>query len=105
MAKPAWVYLVAAARKIWRWSPKRSQLKREAKKCVSCSKPFKTQKDVQADHITPVGKAPREWKGWDEYYERLFEGELQPLCVKCHKEKSAKERKEMKNGKARKDDI
>jgi 5-methylcytosine-specific restriction endonuclease McrA len=68
--------------------------KREAMhyKCAKCSKLF-PRTGVQIDHINPVAMG-HEWK-WDDYIERLFcdvEG-LQVLCKKCHKLKTAKDRK------------
>lgn len=96
MSKPAFVYLVAAARKIWRWSPERRKVKLAAKvgdkyRCAKCKKFFEK---VDVDHIEPVGKAPRSWDGWDEYYKKLFcsEQNLTVLCKVHHKEKSKQER-------------
>lgn len=98
MAKPAWIYLVGAARKIWQWSPERRQVKKNA--CLTsstmrmekyrCAKCEKAVKKIQIDHIIPVGKAPRDFHGWDDYYKKLFCStyNLQALCLKCHKLKS-----------------
>lgn len=91
------VYLVGAARKIWRWSKERKDAKERAKvskdlyRCEFCK--ADTEK-VEIDHINPVGITPRFWKGWDEYYSRLFcsSSNLQALCHGCHKAKTAKER-------------
>lgn len=91
-AKPPQVYLVGHIRKIWRWSLKRRQVLRDADKCYVCHEPSG---EYQADHVIPVGPAPlRGWTGWDEYLQRMFEGELKAICKKCHKEKTSKERKE-----------
>ena len=97
--KPPWVYMVGAARKVWRWSPERREVKRQAL-CygngkdlylcsgMTCKQPHV--KKIQIDHIIPVGKAPKGWKGWDKYLQKLFcpISNLQALCVKCHKAKS-----------------
>lgn len=98
-------YLVAAARKVWRWSPERraclSAVQRGEKtkktdtrerQCSECKKwfPFK---QVVADHIEPVGKQPTSWEHYPAYYVRMFcpRSNLQPLCTGCHKVKTGKE--------------
>lgn len=102
MAKPLFVYLVAAARRIWGWSPAVAALRKTPQICALCGtvgkKTDKRNKRFHKDHINPVGKAPRDWNGWDEYYKRMFVGidQLQWLCQPCHKEKTKKERKEGK---------
>lgn len=99
MAKPLFVYLVAAARRIWGWSPAVAALRKTPMICAHCGKVGKKtggKKDkFHKDHKDPVGKAPRDWNGWDEYYKRMFVGidQLQWLCQPCHKQKSAEERK------------
>lgn len=100
--KPTWIYLVAAARKIWRWSNERKEVKKEATNCKACGTKFTPDTEPEIDHTLPIGRAPRSvcgdaasFKGWDKYYAKLFinkEG-LQPLCRKCHLEKTKKERK------------
>lgn len=99
MAKPNWIYLVGAARKIWRWSKERKDAKERAKvskKLYRCELCKKTSEKVEVDHIVPVGTAPRTWEGWDEYYSHLFcdVTNLRVLCHSCHKEKTSRERKE-----------
>lgn len=88
-----------------RWGPKYSTLndaKTEKKinpksgrlaqhfRCNKCKKEF-TAKDIQIDHITPIGYD----KSWDEFIEALFceRENLQALCTSCHLEKSKSERK------------
>lgn len=97
MAKPTWVYLVAAARKVWRWSPERREVKK-SKGCKKCGIKFDEKNKPEIDHIEPIGKAPREFNGWDDYYKRLFvpAKKMQALCHKCHVEKSRLERKNAK---------
>ena len=94
--KPLSVYLIGAARKVWRWSPARRGVKDRCKagkkfKCETCNKIVAK---IQIDHIVPIGKAPRDWQGWDDYYRKLFCSidNLQGLCSDCHKKKSKKER-------------
>lgn len=100
--KPVWIYLVSSARKIWRWSSERKEVKRTSSKCANCKETFKDDKEKEIDHITAIGKAPRSvcgdpksFKGWDIYYSRLYCGKenLQALCHNCHKKKTLKERK------------
>jgi hypothetical protein len=110
MKKKTWSphpYLVAAARKVWRWSPERraclSAVQRGEKnkkkdtrerQCTKCDNwfPFK---EVVADHIDAVGKQPREWSEYPAYYARMFcsRSNLQALCTPCHKVKTAADRK------------
>jgi hypothetical protein len=102
VSKPLFVYVVAAARKIWGWSPAVQALRKTPRICAACgakekAKPTRVEK-FHKDHIDPVGKAPRTWDGWDAYYKRMFVPveRLQWLCQPCHKKKTAKERKEGK---------
>lgn len=92
-------YLVGAARRIWRWNPDRKEINRDSeldlkgkRRCAHCSKVF-DRKGVHVDHIIPVGHAPTEFTGWDEFYRRLFceRTNLQSLCVECHKAKTKTE--------------
>lgn len=101
--KPVWIYLVSSARKIWRWSHERKEIKK-TENCAYCSMRFTNNNSPEVDHMEPIGKAPRSicgdaasFKGWDRYYSRLFvpKNQLQALCHKCHKAKSTKERKKL----------
>jgi len=67
--------------------------------CNHCSKLF-TAKHIQIDHITPVVDPVVGFTTWDDYISRLFcEIEnLQALCIKCHKLKTAEE-KQTRTGK------
>lgn len=84
------IYLVAAIRKIWRWSKPRRDALKGAKECYVC-KQASPKGEYQADHVQPVGSAPRSWLGWDAYLERMFEGKLSPICTECHKIKTRAE--------------
>lgn len=94
MAKPLFVYLVAAARRIWGWSPAVQALRKTPQVCAICGavgkKKPNPREGFHKDHKDPVGKAPRDWNGWDGYYKRMFVGidELQWLCQPCHKNKT-----------------
>lgn len=106
-------YLAAAAKKIWRWSPEYKVVK-TATKCIKCGNDFpmftacskckrpsaklckacKTAKRKcvpQADHIEPVVNPKTGFVSWDEFFDRLFKGALQPLCWNCHQIKTQAE--------------
>jgi len=63
-------------------------------KCASCGEEF-TLKDINMDHIDPVVDPAVGFVDWDTYIERLFcdESNYQALCVGCHKEKTASEKR------------
>ncbi len=106
-------YLVAAARKTWRWSPartavlKRAQVDKTHWKCEKClkvvtkvdyitrSKSKNKRVDGAIDHITPVGKQPKTWEEYPDYYKRMFcdVDNYQFLCTDCHALKTQNERK------------
>ena len=85
-------YLIAAFRKIFRWEKRR----KECKKIGICAKCREVTKDIHVDHINPVIDPKVGWQGWDIYYDRLFNGDLQPLCRPCHKIKTREENVERK---------
>lgn len=62
-------------------------------KCNSCHGEF-TAKDIQIDHIEPIGYD----KSWDEFIDRLYceRENLQALCTTCHKAKTLTEKKKNK---------
>ena len=98
MSKPAWIYLAAAARKVWRWTPERREALKKSAVPVDywlCAKCKKVVPRVQVDHIVPVGPAPKSFDGWDDFYKRLFceASNLRALCVPCHKEATKKQAK------------
>lgn len=87
-----------------RWEPKYSVLneaKTEKKinsktgrlaqhyQCNCCKQHFPA-KDVQVDHIIPIGRE----KSWDEFIDGLFceKDNLQVLCTTCHSAKTKLER-------------
>lgn len=105
-------YLVAAARKIWRWSPERREVLKKAKAgkdqwtCEKCKTVFGIVEMVTkkgrkrkrmggaVDHIVPIGKQPAKWSDYPAYYKRMFcpRTNLQVLCKACHDPKSKAER-------------
>ena len=112
--------LISAARKISRWHPERTKVKKAAqvdKALFECSKcgtycyegssglsyityqqkyPDKSivMEYCAIDHIKPVVDPKLGWQGWDIYYERMFckASNLQAICSTCHTEKTNKEK-------------
>lgn len=88
---PCYKYIIGAMRKVWRWSPARAQVKRDAKGvCAKCGdKPER----LEIDHKEGVA-----YESWNAYMSTLFceADKLWALCKKCHKKKSAEERKRRK---------
>lgn len=80
----------SALRKIWLWSAERKECLKLAKvkkgkyRCNNCKKLFGL-KEVQVDHIDPIGK----FIDWNTLIERMFcpVSNLQCLCKPCHKAK------------------
>lgn len=105
-------YLIAAARKTWRWSQERRDALAKARvskgryKCTECSKEVgiidyvtnrkrnRRKIDGAVDHIEPIGKQPKKWSEYKSWYEKLFcpVENLQFLCTVCHLVKSNKEK-------------
>ena len=92
-----------------RWPPKYERLAdscigvkrnkktgRDAKhySCSICEGEF-PQREVQVDHIVPVGSCPT----WDIFIEKLFceKDNLQVVCKPCHKIKTKEERESKKD--------
>ena len=69
-------------------------------KCPECELNYQ-RKDMRADHVDPVVCPENGFTTWDEYIERMFveaDG-FKAICVKCHKKKTAEERKRRKASK------
>jgi hypothetical protein len=93
--------LTAALRKVWRYSPARSEALERAKDpsrsnyliCERCNKSIH-EKLCQVDHMESV--VPVEgFTTWDIYIERMFcpSGLLRVLCAEvCHKQVTAEQR-------------
>ena len=92
-------YIIAALRRIWRWSRERRLALDKAKvdgkyKCASCKSLFE-RKDVAVDHIKPVINPAKGWQGFSVYIKRLWcpMKNLQVICKPDHKVKSVGENK------------
>ena len=59
--------------------------------CAKCEKLFRPN-EVQVDHIEPVMPSHYPFS-WDSFITRLFQGDLQVLCKRCHKIKTKREAK------------
>jgi 5-methylcytosine-specific restriction endonuclease McrA len=69
--------------------------------CCQCKK-LTTRKDLHGDHILPVIEPSVGFVDWNTYIDRLFLGQIQPICKECHAKKTKEEnkvRKEVKQGK------
>lgn len=100
-------YMVAAARKVWRWTEERKQVIERCKffdkfKCEKCGaqvdfieKKGKLTMPIQVDHKVPVGAQPRTWAEFGPWLERLFcpLSNLWGICLKCHRTKTNGENK------------
>lgn len=76
--------ITSALRRIWFYGPTRRDAVKAAKvagnKCVICKK---KKEKLQADHIKPVVPV-QGFDNWDNYIDRLFNGELRMICADCH---------------------
>ena len=99
MRKTVINYVKASLRRTWGRSKQRQTALKNAKisygqyKCARCNNTFR-KKDIQVDHIKPVGR----FISFDKYIERLFcdTNGLQILCFRCHKLKTASDKKSFK---------
>lgn len=99
-----WAFIRSGLRAKWvRWPPRYEALRNARRavkgqrhkwehKCAKCKKWYK-QKDVQVDHITPVGTLKR-YADLDGFVRRLFvpASALRILCKSCHNKITQKAR-------------
>lgn len=88
---------MAQLRRLWLYSPMRKESLRRASTelgvlCLGCGL-FFNKYEVHIDHVSPVISIDNEENSWDSVIERLFYGETQVLCHKCHQKKSSAENK------------
>ena len=101
-------YIIPALRKIWRFYPYRREVLEEAKdgrgfhKCYVCGNKFK---DVQVDHIDPVGTCKREdgRTDYNKFIDRLLcpKENLGVICKTCHSIKTKQESSERREARAK----
>jgi 5-methylcytosine-specific restriction endonuclease McrA len=103
-------YMIAAARKIWRWSAERKTVIERTKffdkwKCEKCKEvvdvitkrtkkgKLKTMMPIQVDHIEPIGPQPKTWLEFGPWLDRLFcaISNLWGICIACHSKKTKSE--------------
>lgn len=85
----------SALRKLFMWSETRHKVfKQSGKICSVCKGEF-LRKDLQVDHIQPVGPTPGTKNAgpdttWDVFINRMFcdESGLRVVCVGCHNKKT-----------------
>jgi 5-methylcytosine-specific restriction endonuclease McrA len=64
-------------------------------KCAMCKASF-PQKEIEVDHITPIGL---NFESFEDWTVALIMGDRQILCKKCHKKKTKKDKKRIKTAK------
>jgi 5-methylcytosine-specific restriction endonuclease McrA len=90
-------YIIAHLRRIGYRNVHRKQAFAAAHKglaqweCNACKQIFGSSRDLHGDHVIPIIDVNIGFTTWDDYIYKLFLGELQALCVDCHKLKSKKE--------------
>lgn len=94
-------FLISKFRLAWRYYSGNRKDAVKSLRCVICGAARKNGEELLADHVAPVIDTKSGFQGWDVYYDRLFNGKLQPLCMSCHDKKTAAEKKE--RAKARKE--
>lgn len=105
-------YLLAAFRKVFRWSPERRKAlarafrykkgKIEYYECEECHE-IVPRKQKQVDHIEPVIRPLIGFSGYDDLRQRVFVSAslLRVLCKACHQSKTQAEnviRRKVKKG-------
>jgi hypothetical protein len=67
--------------------------------CCECHGLFK-RTQLHGDHADPVIDPTTGFTDWNSYIDKLFLGQIQPLCIACHNVKSEREnsiRREIKS--------
>lgn len=78
---------------------------RKAGKCTRCPDKQYSAKQIEADHIEPVGSRPHDIKDFPNYWNRMMFLPMQGLCSQHHKEKTAKGREDKKKLKVTEKDL
>jgi hypothetical protein len=69
--------------------------------CCQCKGIF-SRKELHGDHTICVIDPETGFVDWNTYIERLFLGQIQPLCLNCHQIKSSSENKIRRGKRAKK---
>lgn len=97
LSKRANAYLLHHIRLAWRYySDERKEISR--KPCGECGAPPPS----LADHVHPVVDPATGFVDWNTYIDRMFNGELQPLCKADHEKKTKEENRVRRGVKGRK---
>jgi hypothetical protein len=84
-------------RRCFQYRPEVAQI-RKLGVCAVCTD-HSIHRDIEADHIEPVGSRPHFIEDFPEYYKRMMFLPMQGLCPKHHKDKTAKARKDKRDEK------
>lgn len=90
--------IVAALRKVFRYSPMRKQalaavvISNGYFKCPLCKTAWPLQM-ADVDHEPPLGPQPKSFPELADWAYRLFYGPVQVICKICHKAKTARQRR------------
>lgn len=93
--------IVAALRKVFRYSPMRKQalaavvISNGYFKCPICKTSWPLQM-ADVDHRPPLGSQPKTFEELADWSQRLFYGPVQVICKLCHKKLTAADRKRKK---------
>lgn len=98
--------IVAGIRKVWRFSPLRTEVKARCRVKIGvyrCEKCRKLTDHVDIDHKIPAVDPVLGWQGYNIFIERLFcsVDNLWGLCLRCHDRKSEGEMKIRKASKVK----
>jgi len=99
-------YIFSALRRIFGWTARKTALAKGKSginkyPCQHCGTVCAS-RDIHVDHIDPVMPLTG-WDGkWTEYIQRMFKGETQLLCKRCHLKKTHEEREIRKQNKEKK---
>lgn len=97
----------SALRKLWLWSPMRSEAMSKARvsrglyKCSACKSEV-DRHTIKIDHTIPVTPVTG-FDSWDEFINRLFcpSSGLKAMCILCHSLKTKEENSQRKKSRSR----
>lgn len=77
-------FIVSKMRLAWRYYSSKRKECLKAERCAKCKSRFSIKNKASADHIVEVVDPWKGFEDWNTYYDRMFNGDLQALCSKCH---------------------